>query len=390
MTSNNHLKLLEDRALREEKAEADAMFLSIGEGAFVTDSRGMISRINKAALEILGFEEVELMGKWYPGIVIAEDENGNVIHNYDRPITQVFLTGKTISTRLYYRRKDGGRVAVALNVAPVLLRSKPIGAIEVFRDITRELALEHAKDEFISIASHQLRTPATGVKQYVGMLLEGYAGKLTPKQIKLLKNAYQSNERQLKIIEDLLKVARVDAGNIELKKEKIDIVKLLKDVLRDLKPKASRYQQNLSLQTRPAKISVLVDSAKIRMVLENIIDNAIKYTPDGKNITIKAFRQHGNAVIQVIDEGVGIPKEDLHRLFQKFSRIANPLSVEAGGTGLGLYWAEKIVRLHGGCIKIKSTPNKGSIFSVLIPLAANILTDPPNTIGYNNEDLKGD
>ena len=130
--------------IKEEQTEADALFLSIGEGAFVTDSQGRISRINQVALDILGFSRKELIGAWYPGIIVAEDKTGRVLSNLGRPITQVFLTGRSISSRIYYRRKDGSRVPVSLTVSPVLRNSKPIGAIEVFRDITRELALQQA------------------------------------------------------------------------------------------------------------------------------------------------------------------------------------------------------------------------------------------------------
>src|SRR5690348_11803757 len=126
---------------KEGQAEADALFLSIGEGAIVTDAQGRISRVNQAALRILGFKEEELLGKWYPEAVIAEDSAGNVLANYDRPIAQVFLTGESVTARIYYRRQDGSSVPVSLNVAPVLMDKKPIGAIEVFRDITQELAL---------------------------------------------------------------------------------------------------------------------------------------------------------------------------------------------------------------------------------------------------------
>src|SRR5437868_12325280 len=167
-------RLNQKRPRRDPKAEVDALFMSIGEGAISTDSRSRINRVNKAALDILGYTEDELIGKWFLGIIIAEDEDGNPMSNTERPIAQVFLTGRAISARAFYTTKDGSKVPVYLTVSPIMLDLKPVGAIEVFRDISRELELEKAKDEFVAIASHQLRTPATAVKQYIGLLLEGY------------------------------------------------------------------------------------------------------------------------------------------------------------------------------------------------------------------------
>jgi PAS domain S-box-containing protein len=362
-------------SIREDQDEAEALFLSIGEGAIVTDSHGRLSRINQVALKILGFKFSELKGKWYPDAVIAEDESGQVIPNIARPITQVFLTGRTISARLYYRRKDGSSVPVSLTVSPVLRSGRPIGAIEVFRDITKELALERAKDDFISVASHQLRTPATAVKQYVGMFLEGYAGKLTPTQKRLLKRAYDSNERQLMIIEDLLRVARVDSGNLRLNLDVADIVQLLDDVISDQAAEAARRQQSIDLETEAKEIAVNIDADRMRMVFENIIDNAIKYSLPGKNIQVRVSQTKDHAHVSIIDEGVGIAAADLEKLFEKFSRVPNDLSVEAGGTGLGLYWAERIIKLHKGRIAVESVLGRGSTFSIRLPLAGKHITE---------------
>lgn len=361
--------------LKREKAEADTLFMSIGEGAFVTDSHGRISKVNKPAIDILGFSKRELIGKWYPDTVVAEDSHGQIIPKINRPITQVFLTGQTITSRIYYRRKDGSRVPVSLSVAPVLKGSKPVGAIEVFRDITQELTLEQAKDDFIAVSSHQLRTPATAVKQYIGMLIDGFAGKLSRDQQKLLRRAYDSNERQLKIIEDLLQVARVDAGNIALYLETSDLILLLKDVVREQLSKIHSRNQTISLESQHSSILVLMDQARMRMVFENLVDNAIKYTPPRKKITVRITRKRAKVVVEVMDEGVGISADDIDKLFQKFSRIPNDLSVEAGGTGLGLYWAERIVKLHHGKIEITSTPKKGSSFNVSLPLIIKNHTD---------------
>jgi PAS domain S-box-containing protein len=363
------------------QAESDALFQSIGEGAIVTDEQGRVARINQVALDMLGYSAKELLGVWYPGAIIAEDEQGNAIPYLERPITLAFLEGKPVAARVYYRRKDGSRIIVSLTVSPIMAGGRPTGAIEVFRNITHEVELERAKDEFISLASHQLRTPATAVKQYAAMLLQGYAGKLTAAQTKMAETIYECNERQLTIVNDLLRVAQVDAGKVKLRPETIDIGQTLRAIIDDMASRfASRHQTiryTPSGQIRP----ITVDPHLIRMVLENIIDNASKYTPNGKTITV-GIRSGPHAIsIRIADQGVGIKKDDIPNLFQKFSRIPNPLSNMVEGTGLGLYWAKKIVDLHSGSIKVRSHPGEGTVFTISIPYRGAFEINSPTPSG---------
>lgn len=229
------------------------------------------------------------------------------------------------------------------------------------------MILSDAKDDFISMASHQLRTPATGVKQYIGMLLEGFAGKLSKNQYTLAKNAYDSNERQLHTVDDLLRVAQIDAGRLTLHKKQADITKLLRSVTDEQKTKFQSRAQRMRFDSEPKHIFANVDEQLIRMVFENLIDNASKYTPTGKMLTIKARERLLKITIEVIDSGVGIDSKDIIKLFQKFSRIHNPLSQTVSGSGLGLYWAKRVVDLHNGSIRVTSIVGKGSTFNVTLP-----------------------
>jgi PAS domain S-box-containing protein len=228
-------------------------------------------------------------------------------------------------------------------------------------------ALSNAKDEFISIASHQLRTPATGVKQYIGMLLEGFAGEVAEDQQTLLKVAYESNERQLNIINDLLRVAQIDGGKITLHTEKTDMVSLIKAVVEEQASKANDKSQKIEIQSSKRSIYLDVDLARLRMVFENLIDNAIKYSPDNTQINVRLEDNEFSVSIAVEDQGVGIAKSELSALFQKFSRVNNRDMAHVDGTGLGLYWAKKIIALHSGRLSVKSIPGKGSTFTVVLP-----------------------
>jgi PAS domain S-box-containing protein len=233
----------------------------------------------------------------------------------------------------------------------------------------RELvALNRAKDEFISLASHQLRTPATGTKQFLGMVLEGYVGDLTPDLRRFLERAYESNERQITIVNDLLQVAQIDAGKVVLSKEPVDLVQLIRSVIHEQAARFLAREQTVTFKPHRPTLYAGADQARLRMVLENLIDNASKYTPHGKSIEIKLAKKPHEAIISICDEGVGIPQEDIDKIFRKFSRIENALSAHVGGSGLGLYWARKIIDLHGGTIDVDTEPDKGSTFAITLPL----------------------
>lgn len=228
--------------------------------------------------------------------------------------------------------------------------------------------LSAAKDEFINMASHQLRTPATVVKQYIGMLAEGYGGKLTKKQKDMVNSAYTSNERELVIIEDLLRVARVDGGKVYLVKSSYDIVQQIEDVVNDQLAAIGGSKNNIIFNRPIKQVTVHLDPKLIRMILENLLDNAVKYSYEGQPITIGLKQNKTHTTITMKDGGVGISRENQYRLFKRFSRIPNPLSMAVNGTGLGLYWVKKIVELHKGNIEILSSLKRGSTFTVKLPI----------------------
>ncbi|MDB5185635.1 MAG: hypothetical protein JWL85_158 [Candidatus Saccharibacteria bacterium] len=232
------------------------------------------------------------------------------------------------------------------------------------------IRINNAKDEFISLASHQLRTPATGVKQLIGMLLEGYVGDLSDQQREILQIAFDSNERQLKIVDDLLKIARVDAGKVKLRQTKCDIGELMQEIIEEQEVNFTSSEQKVSFKMPVDLLEASIDRQLIRMVLENILDNARKYSYKGSTvkITVKDDSK-GFIAVRITDHGVGISSEDQARLFDKFMRIDNPLSALVGGSGLGLYWAKKIVDLHGGSVRVRSEVEKGSTFTIYLPKA---------------------
>jgi len=373
--------ITEDRyrtdALREGKRVAEAARIrdralldSIGEGLVVINENGEIADVNPSATRLLGYQAEELVGQWFPSVMLALDDNGNEIHPLDRPVLRALSSGKAITEVVQYRRKDGTFFPVAVTISPVVLEGRPVGAIEVFRDLTRERELEQAKEEFVSLASHQLRTPATGVKAYISMLLDGYTGNLTAQQQSFLEKVFSSNERQLQIINDMLSVARMDAGRVIPELASVDLVALIKDVVDEQRPTIRERRQAVNLELPQAKVEGILDPKLVRMALENIVNNASKYTPEDGSITIRLRRTAATVRITIRDTGVGIARADIPRLFKRFSRIDNPLSTYRGGTGLGLYLAQNVVTLHYGRLTVDSTPGEGTVFTIELPLGA--------------------
>lgn len=235
------------------------------------------------------------------------------------------------------------------------------------RDTTEERQFDQTQNEFVSLASHQLRTPATVIKQYLSMLLDGYAGELTDKQKGFLQTAKDTNDRHIAIVNTMLDVAQLESGKVRLKLAKTDIVALLGGLVKEYRLQAENKQQTLLFRSRYKHLHCEADTYHLRTVLENIIDNALRYSPASKTVTIRVSADARTISVSVIDEGVGIAAEDMTKLFKKFSRIEHPDTFHEQGAGLGLYWSDKIIALHGGRVEAISLPGKGSTFKVVIP-----------------------
>jgi PAS domain S-box-containing protein len=351
---------------REYVIRTEAMLNSLGEGLIVSDEHGAITTVNSYALQALGYGEKDLIGKWMPKTVIAVDQLGRTLETLERPIIKSLTTGQTISSYSYYLTKSGKVIPVHITVSPIIVKGLPTGAIEVFRDLTKELQLDVAKDEFVSLASHQLRTPATAVKSILSMLGSGDFGTLTEKQSKYLSKAIDSNDRQLQVIEDLLNVALVDSGKMELDLEYIDLASVLAGAIVDHSAAIQERGQAVELHA-PDHLQLLGDAQKLRMAIDNLISNASKYSPDGGAIKVSLGTHGDQATMTVADYGVGISAADLPKVFGKFTRLPNELSSKVGGTGLGLFLTKHIIELHRGAITVESTVGVGSTFKVELP-----------------------
>lgn len=352
--------------LKQHQAQADALFASIGDGAIATDETGRISKINQPALTMLGFTEKEVIGKWFPKVIIAEDENGKLINPMQRPITQAFLAGQAVTSKMRYRRKDGSRLPVAVNVSPIILDNAPIGAVEVFRDITHEQEVDRMKTEFIYLASHQLRTPLTAIKTYAHMLYDGYVGELTPQQKDIMRTAFNSIDRMNDLINTLLNISRVETGKIALTPSAFQFEDIIHEAIEELQTSIERKNIQLAYEFEPLT-PLTTDAVLAKEVVNNLLSNAVKYTPHNGKITISLSGDAHQQTCTIKDSGYGIPEDVQSKLFTKFFRAPNIVDKEEGGSGLGLYLVKGLADALRADISFTSKENEGSCFSFSLP-----------------------
>ena len=235
---------------------------------------------------------------------------------------------------------------------------------------TKLKELDEAKDEFISMASHQLRTPLTSVKGYISMVVEGDTGKIRPQQKKLLEEAFASSQRMVYLIADLLNVSRLKTGKFVIEPVEVYLPDVVKEEVDQLKPIARSRKLKLKFDKPEHFPKIWLDETKIRQVVMNFIDNAIYYTPAGGQIYVAILAKKNAIEFRVKDNGIGVPKEEQASLFAKFYRAGNAKRARPDGTGLGLYMAQRVISAQGGSIIFESQEGKGSTFGFSFPLSS--------------------
>jgi signal transduction histidine kinase len=283
---------------------------------------------------------------------------GLLVVGYDTPFDEL----KPTDTGLMERLSES--IGVALDNK--LLFEENQHVLRQLRDSNAKLvALDEAKDDFISMASHQLRTPLTSVKGYISMVLEGDAGKLTPTQKKLLNQSFFSAQRMVYLIADLLNVSRLKTGKFVLELSSINLATVVEEEIGQLKDTAKSRDLKLTY-AKPKKFSeAMLDEMKIRQVIMNFVDNAIYYTPAGGHVDVKLTETDATIELRVTDNGIGVPKREQGHLFTKFYRAGNARKARPDGTGLGLFMAKKVIVVQGGSIIFESKEGKGSIFGFI-------------------------
>ncbi len=245
---------------------------------------------------------------------------------------------------------------------------KIVGAIIVVRDITRNVEIDKMKSEFVSVASHQLRTPLSAVRWFLEMLLEGDLGKLNDEQIDVLKDALESNSRMISLVNDLLNVSRLESAKIKVEPILLSLNSLLKTALKEATVLAKEKKIKINIDGVEDIAKIKLDKSLMSQILQNLISNAIKYSPNESDVIV-TLKTIGNEVqFSVKDSGYGIPLGEQSRIFEKFFRADNVTRMETEGTGLGLYISKIAMELSGGKIWFESKEKKGSTFYFSIPL----------------------
>lgn len=364
--------LARTKDLEQIRSKNEAILTSIGDGLVVVDKEGKISYINKSFEEMLGWKSQEIIGKSMVEVVPREDLHGKGVLFKERILTQV-LAGKKfvadLTNPFYYIRKDKSRFPASSIVAPVVLNKKIVGAVEVFRDITKEKEIDKAKTEFVSLASHQLRTPLSTVNWYSEMLLTGDVGEVTIEQKKYLEEIYNGNRRMVDLVNTLLDVSRIELGTFVVESKPTNITKLAQSVIDEHKLQIDKKKIKFSFLFEKNIPLIQADPKILLMVIQNILSNAVKYTPESGKVEVSLSLDNKNSVVlKISDTGYGIPKNQQDKIFTKLFRADNVIGKDTEGTGLGLYIAKSIVEQTGGKLWFESVENKGTKFYATLPL----------------------
>ena len=362
-----------------EKAMArdEALLKSIGEGVTVVDMQGKILFVNHVFEELLGWKQDEVIGKSILDIIPREDEAGNQISFRERILPKI-LAGKKVTTTttttttlpvFYFVRKNKTRFPVSIVVTPVIINNKIVGSIELFRDITEEKKIDKAKSEFVSLASHQLRTPLTTLSWISEILSSGDNGKLNQKQKQYADEIYEASRRMINLVNAMLNVSRLELGTFTIEPKLMDIREIVKSCIKELLPQILKKKIIFREKYDKSTTSIFADPRLLDIVLENLFSNAVKYTPAGGRINFTFGRNKDNLSITVADTGVGIPKSQQDKISTKLFRADNAKLIDPDGTGLGLYIVKEIIDHAGGKIWFESQEGKGTIFHITLPLS---------------------
>lgn len=369
------LNILEDVEAEKEKKtnerdRINTILQSIGDGVFVVDNHLKITLCNEFMEELTGYTQEELVGSQYGDKLVFIYEEEKTIN--DKFIKDALRTKKkqSMDKPTILVRKDGSTLAVSDSASPIVSsEGEVIGCVVVFRDITKERELDKIKSEFVSVASHQLRTPLTSIKWYIELLLEEKNGNLNKMQREFVKRIYEGNERMINLVNDLLNVSRIDSGRkFSIVRKHEDIIHVIKNIVDELKVQAKERNIKIKFTKNvPDECTLFIDANKIGEVILNLMTNAIKYSKEGGTVTVDVVETNKKATLSVQDQGVGIPQSQQKYIFNKLFRADNVVRMHIKGTGLGLYIAKSIVEDHEGKIYFESKLNKGTTFFIELP-----------------------
>ncbi|MGC9395760.1 MAG: ATP-binding protein [Anaerolineae bacterium] len=357
------LKVREAELRREE-----AILESMAEGILVSDAEGRFVLLNQAAERILEVPREDVLDKPVKDVLSSPTLQSELDPESLLSLTQHFETTFTLGDR-----------HIRLSAAPVLLNNTVrLGVVAILQDITREYLAERSKREFVDSISHELRTPLTAIKGYTEVILSGMMGELPQAYQQFLGVIRENTTRMASMTDNIISVAEIEKGRVGLNYQKVEVPVLAEEVVNRYREHIEERLLTVDLDMPDDLPQIEADPNRLRLIVDNLLSNAIKFTyPDGQ-ITVGARAIYGTLgqptyfSIWISDTGIGIPLDEQALIWQRFYQVENPLSLEAGGLGIGLTIVKALVEAHGGRVWVDSAPQQGSAFTVLLPIARGL------------------
>ena len=365
---------LENRLSAVEN-KSDVVINAIDDGVLAISKDGNIELINPSAQQIIGWDQGDALGLNWKSVLKLVTSNGKDVEDLENPIAQSLSKNQpTHNDKLFLLTSSEKRILVSIVSSPVGTDGE--GIIVVFRDITKEKAEEREQAEFISTASHEMRTPVASIEGYLGLALNPATAHIDEKARDFITKAHESAQHLGRLFQDLLDISKVEDGRMKNNPKVINVNEFLKDIFDGLATKASEKQLNYIFmpdivgESKEKSLQPIfyanIDPDHFREVVSNLIENAIKYTPSGE-VVVNVTGDDKQISVSVKDSGIGIPAEDIPHLFQKFYRVDNSDTREIGGTGLGLYLSRRLAEAMSGNLRVESKYKEGSTFYLEIP-----------------------
>ena len=344
------------------------------EAVSITTPDGAIVYVNNAWTVLNGYSKEEALGR-NPRFL----KSGNSNAEHYTALWEKIASGHSYHTEeITNRRKDGSTYQAELSISPIQEGNQTLFYVSLCQDITLRKEIDRAKTEFVSLASHQLRTPLSAIRWYSEMLLSKYVGELNEKQRQYVKEIYTGNLRMIELVNALLNVSRIDLGTFAMDPVPVNLIEMCESVLLELTPQITERKQTIEKIFTTAPTSFTADPKLMRIVFQNFLSNSVKYTEPEGHVVVEIATRESNLYIRVSDNGYGIPLAQHGKIFQKLFRADNVRQKDTEGTGLGMYIVKAIVESSGGKIWFESAENQGTTFHVTLPL-----TGMPKKSGMN-------
>lgn len=357
--------------LKSQYALDRAMLRSIRQGIIAVDADGRITQANPAACAMLLTESTDVVGAPAVGTIVISQRRKGAFPPREHPVALCLRSGRafvsTATMHLTLQRRDSTFLPITVNVTPFPIRRGASGAVVVLQDVTAERQVDYLKSEFISLASHQLRTPLTTIRWYVELLRDAAQGQLSEKQRAYAREIDSAALRMANLLEALLRVARLEGGALKVEKQRIDVSTFLREVSEEWRENTQSTSVTLKVSVPRRPLYFETDPTLLRIVLQNLFSNALKYSEKGSTVELTMSFTKRSVVISVKDRGLGIPAAEQPRVFQKFFRAKNVRRMQTDGSGLGLYISKTILEGLGGTIRFRSHEKEGTTFTVTLP-----------------------